>query len=99
MLIYESKLVNLIFGKKMKLFISIMILLTLNACAKEQKQYLSEYDARVYLNNGGTLYCEDSKTKKIFTINRSWEGLRLGGVSFYTKGSRAIMVRKCTINK
>ncbi len=61
--IYESKLVNLIFGKKMKLLISIIILLTLNACAKEKK-YLSEYDARVHLNNGGSLFCEDTSTKK-----------------------------------
>jgi len=96
--IYESKLVNLSFGKKMKLVISIIILLTLNVCAKEKK-YLSEYDARVHLNNGGSLFCEDTSTKKIVVVDRRWSGVRIAGMSFYNKGKETMTVTKCTFER
>jgi hypothetical protein len=40
--IYESKLVNLIFEKNMKVFISMIMLLTLSACAKEDNNAVNE---------------------------------------------------------
>ena len=83
----------------MKIFISIAILLSITACAEQKKEYLSEYDARVHLNNGGTLFCEDTTTKKTVIVDRRRRGYRIGGMSFYEKGTQVMSVFKCTLER
>jgi len=83
----------------MKFIISILVLLALNACAEEEKKYLTEFEGKTHLNNGGILFCKETSTENIVIVNKSWEVYRLNGVSFYVKGSQAILTSGCTLKK
>jgi len=85
----------------MKLVISIIILLTLNACAKEEK-YLSEKKAVDYIKNGYSLVCTKGNEEIVVNRNVIFVGY-IAGMYMFTSNNNpryaGISPAKCRLHK
>ncbi len=85
----------------MKLIISIIILLTLNACGKEEK-YLSATEAVGYIKNGYSLMCKKGNEEILINRNVIFVGYIAGTYMFTSNNNpkyAGILPNECKLPK